>query len=156
MPDFDNGALDTPRTNVGDATYLGQPDFGDITQEASFQSPPKDGNLLQQLRNGRSNGIDLRTPRQRGPLADRRNLPPSVGGAEFTPLLKSATRNSVRRFGKENGTAVPNTPALDKIDEGDLTPVPRGDTSIYMGSRNQSYLENTIPEVDTSRATSTP
>ncbi|KAG8669957.1 hypothetical protein FPOAC2_09300 [Fusarium poae] len=156
MPDFDNGALDTPRTNVGDATYLGQPDFGDITQEASFQSPPKDGNLLQQLRNGRSNGIDLRTPRQRGPLADRRNLPPSVGGAEFTPLLKSATRNSVRRFGKENGTAVPNTPALDKIDEGDLTPVPRGDTSIYMGSRNQSYLENTIPEVDTSSATSTP
>ncbi|KAM0231047.1 hypothetical protein ACHAPO_008877 [Fusarium lateritium] len=156
MPDFGNGALDTPRTNVGDATYLGQPDFGDITQEASFQSPPKDGNLLQQLRNGRSNGINLRTPRQRGPLADRRNLPPSVGGAEFTPLLKSATRNSVRRFGKENGTAVPNTPALDKIDEGDLTPVPRGDTSVYMGSRNQSYLENTIPEVDTSSATSTP
>ncbi|KAF5245458.1 hypothetical protein FAUST_1756 [Fusarium austroamericanum] len=156
MPDFGNGALDTPRTNVGDATYLGQPDFGDITQEASFQSPPKDSNLLQQLRNGRSNGINLRTPRQRGPLADRRNLPPSVGGAEFTPLLKSATRNSVRRFGKENGVAVPNTPALDKIDEGDLTPVPRGDTSIYMGSRNQSYLENTIPEVDTSSATSTP
>ncbi|KAF4456595.1 hypothetical protein F53441_1339 [Fusarium austroafricanum] len=156
MPDFDGGALDTPRTNIGDATYLGQPDFADITQEASFHSPPKDGNLLQQLRNGRSNGINLRTPRQRGPLADRRNLPPSVGGAEFTPLLKSATRNSVRRFGKENGTAVPNTPALDKIDESDLTPVPRGDTSIYLGSRNQSYMENTIPEVDTSSATSTP
>ncbi|QGI80714.1 unnamed protein product [Fusarium fujikuroi] len=156
MPDFGGGALDTPRTNIGDATYLGQPDFADITQEASFQSPPKEGNLLQQLRNGRSNGINLRTPRQRGPLADRRNLPPSVGGAEFTPLLKSATRNSVRRYGKENGTAVPNTPALDKIDEGDLTPVPRGDTSIYLGSRNQSYMENTIPEVDTSSAASTP
>ncbi|KAF4957312.1 hypothetical protein FGADI_3216 [Fusarium gaditjirri] len=156
MPDFGGGALDTPRTNIGDATYLGQPDFADITQEASFQSPPKEGNLLQQLRNGRSNGINLRTPRQRGPLVDRRNLPPSVGGAEFTPLLKSATRNSVRRFGKENGTTVPNTPALDKIDEGDLTPVPRGDTSIYLGSRNQSYMENTIPEVDTSSAASTP
>ncbi|KAJ4255017.1 hypothetical protein NW762_009821 [Fusarium torreyae] len=156
MPDFGGGALDTPRTNLGDATYLGQPDFADITQEASFQSPPKEGNFLQQLRNGRSNGVNLRTPRQRGPLADRRNLPPSVGGAEFTPLLKSATRNSVRRYGKENGTAVPNTPALDKIDEGDLTPVPRGDTSIYTGSRNQSYMENTIPEVDTSSAASTP
>ncbi|KAF4987044.1 hypothetical protein FGRMN_10562 [Fusarium graminum] len=156
MPEFGGGALDTPRTNIGDATYLGQPDFGDITQEASFHSPPKDGNLLQQLRNGRSGGINLRTPRQRGPLADRRNLPPSVGGAEFTPLLKSATRNSVRRFGKENGNAVPNTPALDKIDEGDLTPVPRGDTSIYLGSRNQSYMENTIPDVDASSATSTP
>ncbi|RSM12905.1 hypothetical protein CEP52_002228 [Fusarium oligoseptatum] len=131
MPDFGGGALDTPRTNIGDATYLSrQPDFADISQEASFQSPVKEGNLLQQLRNGRSNGINLRTPRQRGPLADRRNLPPSVGGAEFTPLLKSATRNSVRRFGKENGNNVPNTPSLDRIDEGDLTAVPRGDTSI--------------------------
>lgn len=150
------GALDTPRTNVGDATYLSrQPDFADISQEVSFQSPPKEGNLLQQLRNGRSNGINLRTPRQRGPLADRRNLPPSVGGAEFTPLLKSATRNSVRRFGKENGTAVPNTPALDKISDNDLTPVPRMDTSMYTGSRNQSYMDNTMPQVDSSAA-STP
>ncbi|KAF4971983.1 hypothetical protein FZEAL_9701 [Fusarium zealandicum] len=156
QPDF-GGALDTPRTNIGDATYLSrQPDFADISQEASFQSPPKEGNLLQQMRNGRSNGVNLRTPRQRGPLADRRNLPPSVGGAEFTPLLKSATRNSVRRFGKENGTAVPATPSLDRIQEGDLTPVPRMDASMYTASRNQSYMDNTMPEVDTSSAASTP
>ncbi|KPM35757.1 hypothetical protein AK830_g10813 [Neonectria ditissima] len=156
QPDF-GGALDTPRTNVGDATYLSrQPDFADISQEASFQSPVKDGNFIQQLRNGgRSNGINMRTPR-RGPLADRRNLPPSIGGAEFTPLLKSATRNSVRRFGKENGTAVPGTPSLDKIDEGDLTAIPRGDTSIYTGSRNQSYMDSTLPQVDDSSAASTP
>lgn len=151
------GALDTPRTNIGDATFLNhQPDFADISQEASFQSPSKDGNLLQQLRNGRSNGVNLRTPRQRGPLADRRNLPQSVGGAEFTPLLKSVTRNSVRRGGKENKTAVPNTPALNKIDEADMTPLPRMDASIYTGSRNQSYLDNTLPQVDGSSVTSTP
>ncbi|KAH7157188.1 hypothetical protein EDB81DRAFT_867940 [Dactylonectria macrodidyma] len=156
QPDF-GGALDTPRTNIGDATYLSRaPDF-DISQEASFQSPEKEGNFIQQLRNGgRSNGGNIRTPRQRGPLADRRNLPPSVGGAEFTPLLKSATRNSGRRFGKENGTAVPNTPGLDKIDDSDLTPVPRMDTSIYTGSRNQSYFDNTLPQVDASSAASTP
>ncbi|KAJ6440902.1 LOW QUALITY PROTEIN: spindle-pole body protein (Pcp1) [Purpureocillium lavendulum] len=151
------GALDTPRTNLGDATYLSRaPDFADISQEASFQSPGKDGNLLQQLRNGRSSGVNLRTPRQRGPLADRRNLPASVGGAEFTPLLKSATRNSVRRHGKENGAAVFNTPALDRIDEDDMTPVPRMDTSVYLGSRNQSYLDNTLPQVDSSSVASTP
>lgn len=149
------GALDTPRTNIGDATYLSRPDFGDISQEASFQSPPKEGNLIQQLRNGRSNG-GIRTPRQRGPLADRRNLPPSIGGAEFTPLLKSATRNSVRRFGKENGTAVPNTPSFDRIDEGDMTAMPRMDMSMYTGSRDQSYMNNTLPQVDTSSAASTP
>lgn len=151
------GALDTPRTNIGDATYLSRPpDFADVSQEASFQSPGKDGNLLQQLRNGRSNGLNLRTPRQRGPLADRRNLPPSVGGAEFTPLLKSATRNSVRRYGKENGADVPTTPALNRIDEDDMTPIPRVDTSVYLGSRNQSYLEGTPPQVDSSSVASTP
>ncbi|KAG6040242.1 hypothetical protein E4U41_001117 [Claviceps citrina] len=150
-------ALDTPRTNIGDATYLnGQPDFADISQEASFQSPGKDGDLLQQLRNGRSNGINLRTPRQRGPLADRRNLPPSIGGGEFTPMLKNMTRNSARKQGKENGATAVNTAGLDRIDEGDVTALPRMDESIYLGSRNQSYLDNTLPQVDSSSVASTP
>lgn len=149
--------LDTPRTNVGDATYLSRaPDFADISQEASFHSPVKEG-LLQQLRGGRS-AANLRTPRRRGPLADRQNLPPSVGGAEFTPLLKSATRNSVRRNGKENraslGQATPA--ALNRIDEDDMTPLPRMDASMYTGSRSQSYLENTLPQVEASSAASTP
>ncbi|KFH43776.1 hypothetical protein ACRE_054720 [Hapsidospora chrysogenum ATCC 11550] len=153
------GALDTPRTNLGDATYLSQrPDFADISQEATFVSPSKDGNLLQQLRNGRTGGVNLRTPRQRGPLADRRNLPTqSVAGAEFTPLLKSATTSSIRRRGKENGAAaMSNTPALNKIDEGDVTALPRMDTSMYTGSRNQSYMDNTMPQVDSSSVASTP
>ncbi|KAH8174853.1 hypothetical protein LIA77_06272 [Sarocladium implicatum] len=150
------GALDTPRTNIGDATYLSRaPDFADISQEASFQSPQKDG-LLSQLRGGR-NGASLRTPRRRGPLADRQNLPPSVGGAEFTPLLKSATRNSVRRTGKENSAnLVQATPALNRIDEDDMTPLPRMDASMYTGSRNQSYMDNTLPQVEASSAASTP
>ncbi|KAK3181113.1 hypothetical protein K4F52_007526 [Lecanicillium sp. MT-2017a] len=155
QPGYGGGVLDTPRTNIGDATYLSQaPDFADISQEASFQSPGKDGNLLQQLRNGRSNGISLRTPR-RDPLTDRHNLPPSVGGAEFTPLLKSATRHSVRRRGKENGS-LGTTPGLGRIDENEMTPVPRMDMSMYSSSRNQSYLDHTMPQVDTSSAASTP
>ena len=152
------GALDTPRTNIGDATYLSQrPDFADVSQEASFQSPGKDGNLLQQLQNGRrGGGINLRTPRRSGPLADRINLPPSIGGAEFTPLLKSATRNSVRRRGKENGSAVSGTPGLGRLNEDEVTLLPPGETSIYTGSRNQSYLDNTLPQVEASSAASTP
>lgn len=152
------GALDTPRTNIGDATYLNQkPDFADISQEVSFQSPGKDGNLLQQLQNGRrGGGTNIRTPRRGGPLADRINLPPSIGGAEFTPLLKSATRNSVRQRGKENGATVSATPGLDRVDEDEMTLLPRGDTSIYAGSRNQSYLDNTLPQVETSSVASTP
>lgn len=153
------GVLDTPRTNIGDATYLSRaPDFADISQEASFHSPEKEsGNVFQQLRNGRSNGngVSIRTPR-RDPLTDRNNLPPSIGGAEFTPLLKSATRNSVRRRGgKENG-GMSLTPNLSRIDENDLTPVPRMDASMYSSSRNQSYLDHTIPHIDSSSVTSTP
>lgn len=153
------GGLDTPRTNVGDATYLDrQPDF-DMTQEPSFQSPTKDGNLLNQLRNG--GRPTLRTPRgnNRAPLIDRRNMPANLGGAEFTPLLKSATRNSARPFGlgKENGVAA--TPAfLDRIDE-DMTPLPAGQTSIYGGSRNTSSYADATPmpaTEDTSSVASTP
>ncbi|ODA83413.1 hypothetical protein RJ55_01927 [Drechmeria coniospora] len=149
QPTF-SAALDTPKTNVGDATFLHRaPDFADISQEASFQSPAKDGYLAPHLRKG----LDLRTPRPRGPFADRRNLPASVGGAEFTPMLKSATRNSARRRGKENGGGIPNTPALSRIEEDDMTPVPRMDTSVYP---NHSYVDNTLPQLDSSSVASTP
>ncbi|SPO01367.1 related to myosin heavy chain [Cephalotrichum gorgonifer] len=146
-------SLDTPRTNVGDATYLSRrPDF-DMTQEPSFVSPPKDSNsnnLLAQLRNGRSGGVNLRTPRgQRAPFTDRRNLPASIGGAEFTPMLKSATRNSARRRGKENGVTA--TPRYDAL-ESDLTPLPAGDASMFA----RSYVDATLPVVDSDSTASTP
>ena len=148
------GGLDTPRTNVGDATYLSrQLDF-DITQEPSFQSPSKDNNnLVQQLQNGRRGPI--RTPRSRAALTDRRNLPVGLSGGEFTPLLKSATRNSALRNGKEN---LPQTPAfgvLDNIPE-DFSPLPQG-SSVYGNSRNGSYMVGTpMPQIDSSSTASTP
>jgi chromosome segregation ATPase len=154
------GGLDTPRTNLGDATYLSnqQLDF-DISQEQSFQSPSKDNNnIIQQLRNGRRGAINLQTPRSRVALGDRRNLPAGLGGGEFTPLLKSATRNSALRNGKEN---VPFTPVfskaggLDNIPE-DLSPLPVG-SSIYGDSRNGSYMAGTpMPQIDSSSTASTP
>ncbi|KAK1774300.1 hypothetical protein QBC45DRAFT_397165 [Copromyces sp. CBS 386.78] len=127
--------LGTPRTAVGDATFLDrQPDF-DLSQELSFHSPSKDANIAQQLRNG--NRPNLSTPRgtraPRAPFTNRRNVQANgninVGGPEFTPLLKSATRNSARRLpGKENGRTTPNF--LERIDE-DITPLPKLNTSVY-------------------------
>lgn len=150
------GVLDTPQSTFGDATYLSrQPDFADISQEASFLSPEKDGDLLQQLRNGgRSNGINIRTPRQRAALADRRNLPSNIGGGEFTPLLKSATRNSTRRNGKENSATVPATPAALRtlLEEDEMTPLPRMDGSAY-STRNASFLGNDLPQIASSAST---
>lgn len=148
--------LDTPRTNLGDATYLSrQPDL-DITQEPSFQSPSKEPNVFQSLRNG-TGRPSLRTPRggkNRPPFGDRMNLPAGIAGGEFTPLLKSATRNSARRrTGKENGLV---TPALGKIDE-DSTPIPLGDTSVYRSSRDPSFIDRTpIPDLDSDSTASTP
>lgn len=156
------GGLDTPRTNLGDATYLTnqQLDF-DISQEQSFQSPSKDtNNLVQQLQNGQRGATSLKTPRSRVALNDRRNLPAPLAGGEFTPLLKSATRNSALRSGKEN---VPRTPAflkpggLDNIPE-DFSPLPQMGSSIYgQDSRNASYMAGTpMPHIDSSSTASTP
>ncbi|PNP56470.1 hypothetical protein THARTR1_03166 [Trichoderma harzianum] len=129
------GVLDTPRSNAGDATYLSRlPDISDISPEASFIAPDKDDDLLQRLRNGKRS--NFRTPRRKGPLADRPNLPSNIGGGEFTPMLKSATLNSTRRNGKENNAAASTTPAaLRTIDEDEMTPLPRMDFSVA------SYLE---------------
>ncbi|KFY73851.1 hypothetical protein V499_06082 [Pseudogymnoascus sp. VKM F-103] len=146
--------LDTPRTAIGDATYLNNPDF-DISEEQSFQSPSKDNNnLVQQLQNGRR-GINLKTPRSRAPFGDRRNTNNNGFGGEFTPLLKSATRNNALKLGKENG--VPRTPAflraggLDNIAE-DLSPVPNMDSTYA-----DSYASGTpIPQIDSSSLASTP
>ncbi|KFZ21776.1 hypothetical protein V502_02905 [Pseudogymnoascus sp. VKM F-4520 (FW-2644)] len=151
--------LDTPRTAIGDATYLNNPDF-DISEEQSFQSPSKDNNnLVQQLQNGRR-GINLKTPRSRAPFGDRRNTNNNGFGGEFTPLLKSATRNNALKLGKENG--VPRTPAflrpggLDNIAE-DLSPVPNMDSTYADDSRNASYASGTpIPQIDSSSLASTP
>lgn len=164
MVHHDFPGLDTPRTNAGDATYLDrQPDF-DLTLEPSFHSPVKGNNLLDQMRNGRSAAVNLRTPRaSRAALADRRNqLPQGLGGAEFTPMLKSATRNSARkhRNGKENRNSLTATPrGLGRIEEDmDMTNVPV-ESSLYGPSRgSRSYLDATpMPNVpDDSTVDSTP
>ena len=161
------GGLDTPRTNAGDATYIDRPPDFDVSQEMTFVSPTKDGNIFDQLRNG--GRPNLRTPRGgaggRAPFGNRQNLPEGIGGVEFTPLLKSATRNSARRGhrGKENGgtTAAAVPLSLGKIDEDDTTttmPLPGAlDMSTYGVSRNMSYVESTpLPHIDSSSIASTP
>ncbi|QSZ31995.1 hypothetical protein DSL72_001564 [Monilinia vaccinii-corymbosi] len=150
--------LDTPRTALGDATYLGSHvlDF-DISQEQSFQSPSKDNNLVSQMQNGRR-GVNIRTPRSRTTLGDRRNLPAGLGGGEFTPLLKNATMNSARRNNKENVQATPaflRAGGLDKIQEG-FSPLPAGSAYGEDSTRTGSYMAGTpMPHIDSSTA-STP
>ena len=139
------------------ATHLTNKPFDfDMSQESSFQSPSKDNhNLITQLQNGRRGAI--KTPRSRVALGERRNLPGALGGGEFTPLLKSATRNSALRNGKENIPVTPAFGTLGNIPE-DMSPLPQMGSSIYgRDSRNGSYMSGTpMPQIHSSSTASTP
>ncbi|KAA8566334.1 hypothetical protein EYC84_008919 [Monilinia fructicola] len=109
------------------------------------------------MQNGRR-GVNIRTPRSRTTLGDRRNLPAGLGGGEFTPLLKNATMNSARRNNKENVQATPaflRAGGMDKIQEG-FSPLPAGSAYGDDSTRTGSYMAGTpMPHIDSSTA-STP
>ncbi|KAF5858414.1 hypothetical protein ETB97_004409 [Aspergillus alliaceus] len=109
--------IDTPRTEVdGNATYLtngfrsvGRHNLSALDSvENSFQTPSKDEDLLKVLGDGRrrsSGGFKLSTPRAgtgpkstRNAFNSRQHLPTAAPPkGEFTPLMKSATKNNFLR-----------------------------------------------------------
>ena len=114
--------VDTPGTERVDATSISHAGDLDFSIAQPFASPSKNPaeDLRNQMRglrnNGRAQPQVMQTPRMRNPLLDRRN--PAAARQEFTPLLKSATRNqlfqqSVLGDEKENSMSrgVPDTPA---------------------------------------------
>jgi hypothetical protein len=96
--------LNTPHTDAGGRT-LGNIDFSEMP---SFHEPTGADDLLKNVRGGNSKYAPLRTPSVRAPLAGRPNPPAKQ---EFTPLLKSATRNQLlmrgRKFQENGGLATP-------------------------------------------------
>ncbi|RKF58282.1 putative microtubule associated protein [Erysiphe neolycopersici] len=133
--------LDTPQTNIGDATYIsGRHTEFDLSDEQSFHAPLNGNNILdyklQNARRGRSNNI--RTPSSRPALTDRRNLP-GLGGGEFTPLLKNATRNSALR-NEMRTPALLKQRDLDSIHE-NSSPLPTSNMNESL--RNSEYLIST-------------
>ena len=91
--------IDSPRTEISDTSRLSSIHELDFSIEPSFHSPAKRNNgLVAQARSNKTTSITnktlaasaLRTPNIRTALNDRRNPPAK---AEFTPLLKSATKN---------------------------------------------------------------
>lgn len=170
--------IDTPRTEAEGATYLtnglrsaGRPNLSALDSvENSFQTPSKDDDILKPLGEGRrrsSAGFRLNTPRAgSGPKStrsalDRRHLPtagPSKG--EFTPLMKSATRNNALRnmsmargstdlrtpaYRRESSRSSGNTPGLPPMD---MTDIDEEDSTADQATP--------IPQVASSSAQSTP
>jgi hypothetical protein len=144
--------IDTPRTEVGNATYLTNAEL-DFSLEQSFQSPGKDNDILTQMKQSR--GVLLKTPRGRQPLGDRRNAPGPAG--EFTPLLKSVTKANLARNGK------PETPAFLRAGHHSVvdSPLPEGSSAVDGENTGSSFGnghdESTpIPQIHSSSAVSTP
>ena len=152
--------VETPRTDAGNATFMTNGhNLEDFSVENSFVAPSKNEDLLQQVRNGRV--LNLRTPRTRNPLAERRNLPNGPKPGEFTPLLKSVAKNNFNRNNKLRGA--PKTPAfLENGYKGSDTPaLPETDSSRVYGEETASLAEGDnegtpVPQVASSSAQSTP
>jgi hypothetical protein len=120
--------IDTPRTEIdGNATYLtngfrsaGRTHLSALDSvENSFHTPSKDNDALKGFDHGRrraSGGTKLNTPRAAGPKSTRsalRHLPAAAPAkGEFTPLMKSATKNNyLKNVSTARGTDGPKTPA---------------------------------------------
>ncbi|KAL8823547.1 MAG: hypothetical protein Q9191_005759, partial [Dirinaria sp. TL-2023a] len=155
--------VETPRTDAGNATFMTNGhNLEDFSVENSFVAPAKNDDLVHQIRNGR--GLNLRTPRTRNPLADRRNLPNGPKPGEFTPLLKSVAKNNFNRNNKLRGGAGPETPAFLKNGyKGSDTPaLPGTDSSSRVYGEETASLaegdheETPVPQVASSSAQSTP
>lgn len=153
--------VETPRTEAGNATFMTNGhNLEDFSVENSFIAPAKNDDLLSHMRNGR--GINLKTPRTRNPLADRRNLPNVPKPGEFTPLLKSVAKKNLARGNAARG--IPQTPAFlkDGYNGGETPALPGTDSSrIYpdeTGSLGGGDDDDgtPVPQVASSSAQSTP
>lgn len=119
--------IDTPRTEIdGNATYLtngfrsvGRTHLSALDSvENSFHTPSKDNDVIKGFNNGRrrvSDSNKLGTPRANNPKSTRSALRhlPAAGAAkgEFTPLMKSATKNNyLKNISTTRGADGPKTP----------------------------------------------
>jgi len=158
----------TPQTHLGNSTsasYLtmtnGLGRLDELSPEKSFASPSGGGrrtnDLVSQIQNSRRQGrnaaasnagISLRTPGAGGaggrdPLRVLLNGP--TGRGEFTPLMKSVTKNNLRRTSagaaKNKKFGVPDTPAFlregHSLNAGATPGLPR------LGDQSGIYGENT-------------
>jgi hypothetical protein len=108
--------INTPQTLAGNETYLtnGLGRLDEVSPEKSFASPSRSRDLIGQIQHTRrGNGLSLRTPRVGGrdPLRVLPNGP--AAKTEFTPLMKSVTKNNLRRSSAKK-FGVPDTPAYLK------------------------------------------
>ena len=142
----------TPQTDAVDRTRATL--NLDFSEMPSFLPPDGNDDLVKAVRGRASRYVPLRTPSARAPLVGRPNPPAKQ---EFTPLLKSATRNQMLqqdrdRNTKENGLT---TPAALKPDFRLSSPM-LPEHSILGESVSMSVDQTPIPLAESSSSMSTP
>lgn len=137
--------INTPQTT--DASYLtnGVDELGDLSPEKTFLPPSQKKDLISQMRNAKSQGMNLKTPRagSRDPL---RLLPNgNQARSEFTPLMKSVTRNNIARRLSGKKSSASGTPSYLK---GGYTPaLPKlADLSHLEGENTSSSAGNAVDD----------
>ncbi|KEF62852.1 uncharacterized protein A1O9_00825 [Exophiala aquamarina CBS 119918] len=105
-----------------------------LSPEKSFAVPARGADLISQMRSAKGRGMNLKTPRAGGrdPL---RLLPNGEHGKpEFTPLMRSVTKNNIARrlSSKKPGTAY--TPRHSLLKPGDLSTLDPENTSSSAGN----------------------
>ncbi len=152
--------IDTPRTEVGNGTYLSR--LGDLSVAESFHSPSNGQNDLLKQINGNKRGTNFKTPSSRAPFADRRNVITAKARGEFTPLMKSTTKANMRKQNSEQYPGMPQTPGI-------LKPGYQGEDSPALPENSRISEENTgssfgtednegtpMPQMPSSSVASTP
>ena len=133
----------TPATNLENATYLtnGLDRLNNISPEKSYIPQSGRRDLIGDIQRARrGHGVNIKTPRAsaRDPLSLLPNGAPNAK-SEFTPLMKSVTKNNLRRSSSGvKRMGVPDTPAALRDSMYGATPgLPR------LSENSQIYVEHT-------------
>lgn len=107
-----------------------------LSPEKSFAVPAQGADLISQMRSAKGRGMNLKTPRAGAGTRDPLRLLPNGdhGRAEFTPLMKSVTKNNIARrlSSRKNGSA--STPRFSVSKPGDLSAIDPEHTSSSAGN----------------------
>lgn len=169
--------IDTPRTEIdGNATYLtngfrsaGRTHLSALDSvENSFHTPSKDNDVIKGFGDGRkrdSRNDKLGTPRAGTTVKSARSALrhlPAAGPAkgEFTPLMRSATKNNfLKNASTTRGADGPNTPAYRRESSrgaGHTPGLPTIDMSDIYEEDGTMDQATPVPQVASSSAQSTP
>ena len=106
--------IDTPQTNNASHFSIAHDALDRISPEKSFAAPPQNRDLISQMRNTKGHGMNLKTPR--AGARDALRLLPNTNQArsEFSPFMKSVTKNNIARRLSSRKPGAPETPAYLK------------------------------------------